>query len=59
VPEGTEVVLNHEHDAFEWVSFDKAHDMLGFSAQRKVLAAVETEFVDKDPNPHLRIDTNG
>lgn len=59
VPEGTEVELNHEHDAFEWVSFDEARDMLGFSAQRKVLAAVKAEFVDKDPNPHLKIETHG
>lgn len=59
VAENTEVTLNDEHDAYEWVNFEEAHTMLGFSGQQKVLAAVKAEFVDKAPNPHLRIEMNG
>lgn len=55
VPEDTEVILNDEHDAYKWASFDEANDMLGFDGQRKALAAIQAEFIDKAPNPHLKI----
>ncbi len=59
VPTDTNVTLNDEHDAYEWVSFEKANTMLSFPGQQKALAAVKAEFVDKAPNQHLKIDMNG
>ncbi|MGF1447065.1 MAG: NUDIX pyrophosphatase [Pikeienuella sp.] len=59
VPTDTIVRLNDEHDAHEWVSFEKANSMLSFPGQQRALAAVKAEFVDKAPNPHLKIQTNG
>lgn len=59
VPANTIVTLNDEHDAYEWISFDKANTMLSFPGQQKALAAVKAEFVDKEPNPHLKIAMNG
>lgn len=59
VPTDTTVSLNDEHDAYEWVSLEKANTMLSFPGQQKALAAVKAEFVDKTPNPHLKIELNG
>ena len=56
VPHDAHVTLNDEHDAFKWASFDQAAAMLSFPGQRKALAAVKAEFVDSEPNPHLKID---
>ena len=58
-PADTAVRLNSAHDAYEWVSVEDANRMLSFPAQRKALAAVKAEFVDRAPSPHLRIDMNG
>jgi dihydroneopterin triphosphate diphosphatase len=51
-----EVVLNHEHSAFEWVSIDEAVMRVPFSGQREVLRHVESEFVARPPNERLRLD---
>lgn len=59
VPTDTTVTLNDEHDAYEWMSFEKANTMLSFPGQQKALAAVKAEFVDREPNPHLKIEMNG
>lgn len=59
VPNDTEVALNDEHDAYEWLDFDAAQARLSFPGQRKALAAVWEEFVDRQPNPHLQIDIAG
>ncbi|MEP2640941.1 MULTISPECIES: NUDIX domain-containing protein [Roseobacteraceae] len=59
VPADSTVVLNDEHDAYEWVSFETASAMLSFPGQQKALAAVKAEFVDRKPNPHLKIAMNG
>jgi len=58
VPHDAKVILNDEHDAFKWVGFEEAAAMLSFPGQRKALAAVKAEFVDSEPNPHLKIDIN-
>ena len=58
VPEGTAVTLNDEHDAYKWVSFEEASAMLSFAGQQRALAAVKAEFVDKEPNSHLKIEMN-
>jgi len=55
----TKVVLNDEHDAFKWVSFEEAAELLSFTGQKKILAAVKAEFVDKEPNPNLKISLDG
>ena len=59
VPSDVQVVLNDEHDAYDWCSFEEAGDLLSFAGQREALAAVKSEFVDKDPNPHLKINILG
>ena len=51
-----EVRLNPEHDAFKWVGFDEAEEMLPFAGQRRILEQIHREFVDRSPNPWLRID---
>lgn len=56
VPEDTEVTLNDEHDAYKWVSIKEANKMLGFDGQRKALAAIKAEFIDREPNHYLKIE---
>jgi len=53
-----EIVLNDEHDAFKWVGLAQASEIFSFPGQRKALAAVKEELVDRTPNPHLRIAIN-
>lgn len=49
-----EVVLNAEHDAFRWVTFEEAMDLVSFSGQRRVLNEISQEFVGREPDPrHL------
>lgn len=50
------VVLNHEHNEFQWVSFEAALGMVPFAGQRHVLRHVEAEFVLREPVRHLLID---
>lgn len=59
VPEDTEVVLNDEHDAYKWASFEEANALFSFPGQRRAMASVKAEFIDKAPNPHLKIDIDG
>ena len=56
VDESAEVVINHEHSEFCWVSFDNAVEMVPFAGQRHVLRHVEREFASRPPNHHLRIE---
>lgn len=58
VQKNTKVILNDEHDAYKWVKFEEANALLSFPGQKKALAAVKAEFVDKEPCPHLKIDLN-
>ncbi|MEM8651205.1 MAG: NUDIX domain-containing protein [Pseudomonadota bacterium] len=55
VSEDARVQLNEEHDAYQWVSFEDAHEIVSFSGQRRILTAIKEEFVDKKPNELLRI----
>lgn len=55
VPENAEVMLNHEHSAFQWVSFAQAREMVSFSGQRRSMLEIEAEFVHRIPSPHLEI----
>lgn len=53
-----EVIINHEHSEFRWVSFDDAIEMVPFAGQRHVLRHVECEFIKRSPNHHLRIEVD-
>ena len=55
VRDDAEVVLNDEHDAFEWLCFEEACRRVSFPGQRKMLEAVRAEFADRSPNPILEI----
>lgn len=56
IDNGAEVVLNHEHSAFRWVSFEEAAEMVAFGGQRRVLRWIEKEFIERKPSRHLLID---
>ena len=56
--ETDEVTLSpHEHDAYEWLTFEEALERLEFPQQRRVLKAVNENFVIAEPQPRLLIDT--
>ena len=50
-----DVRLNHEHDAFRWVTFAEALPQLPFDGQRELFARVHREFVERTPPPSLRL----
>lgn len=49
-----EPVLDAEHDAHAWMSFDAAVAAVSFAGQRRVLRAIREEFVDHAPHPVQR-----
>jgi len=51
-----QVIINHEHSAYHWASFDEAVEMVAFGGQRKVLRHIEEEFVHRVPSKHLNIE---
>lgn len=51
-----EVVLNHEHSEYRWVSFDEAVELVAFGGQRRVLRWIREEFVQRNPSKHLLIE---
>lgn len=53
------VRLNHEHDAFRWLGFEEAMPLLPFGGQRELFAHVRREFVERTPQPRLRIAIDG
>ena len=57
VPIDAEPVLNDEHDAYRWLPLQDAVDVVSFGGQRDMLAWIGREFVDRAPNPYLRIAT--
>ena len=44
-----------EHDAYQWISIEKAMQHLEFSGQRRALEHIQEEFINKAPNPRLQI----
>lgn len=50
-----EVLLNHEHSEFRWVSFEEAAELVAFGGQRRVLRWIEDEFIERTPSKHLLI----
>jgi dATP pyrophosphohydrolase len=51
-----DVLLNHEHSEYRWVTFNQALNMVAFGGQRRVLQWIEDEFIKRTPSRHLRID---
>jgi len=51
------VTLNHEHSAYQWVSFEEAIEMVAFGGQRRVLRWIEEEFIKRTPSKHLLIES--
>ncbi|WP_310621867.1 NUDIX hydrolase [Flexibacterium corallicola] len=49
------VSLNHEHSAYRWSSFEDAIELVPFGGQRRVLRAIEEDFVQRKPSKHLLI----
>ena len=49
------VRLNDEHSEFRWLTFEEGSALLPFSGQRSTLEHIKKEFVDRMPNPLLRI----
>lgn len=51
VNEPSRIVLSpSEHDAYEWLSFQQAKDLLSWSEQKRVLTIVHENFVLKEPS---------
>jgi len=51
-----EVAMNEEHDAHEWLAFEAAGERVSFAGHREVLRQIRAEFLDRPPNPWLRIE---
>lgn len=45
-----------EHDAYEWLSFEKAHERLVWSEQKRILKHIHENFVLNPPHPLHLID---
>ncbi len=58
VNEEQKVVLNEEHDAFEWLTVEEALERLIFASQRQAIISIREEFLDRTPNEWLWIDQN-
>jgi len=55
-PADCTVRLNDEHDDFRWLSLNEAKTLLPFAGQRATLEHINKEFVERKPNPWLRIE---
>ena len=44
-----------EHDAYQWLPFEKALTFLEFSNQKRIISHIDKEFVQKDPNSKFLI----
>ncbi|MEM8625633.1 MAG: NUDIX domain-containing protein [Pseudomonadota bacterium] len=51
-----QVVLNDEHSAFRWASFEEADALLPYPGQRRAIAMIRDAFVLRSPDPLLRIE---
>jgi dATP pyrophosphohydrolase len=56
VERDAEVILNDEHDAWEWLSFDDAIERIEFGGQRQILRFIRAEFIERAPSPWLKVD---
>lgn len=44
-----------EHDAYEWVPFEKALTLLNFAEHKRSIKTVHESFIEQQPNEMLRI----
>jgi len=57
IDENQEVKLSPlEHDAFRWVAFEEALDLVEFANQKKAIRHIEETFVKNTPTERLVID---
>jgi dihydroneopterin triphosphate diphosphatase len=54
VEEHQEVILNHEHSAYRWMSFAEAIETAALPGNDEVLMSVEKHFAQKNPPEFLR-----
>ena len=50
-----EVILNEEHDRFEWLTFAQTLEHLSFAGQKHAVEVIWKEFIQSSPNPWLEI----
>lgn len=55
VSDQDQVKLNEEHSEYGWVTIAEAKEMVTYPGHRKVIAHIETEFVQKKPADFLMI----
>ena len=55
VSRSSEVVLNREHTAFQWLSFDRAQSIFPLPAQREALHRIRAQFIDSPPPAGSRV----
>ncbi|PWW06532.1 dATP pyrophosphohydrolase [Paenibacillus cellulosilyticus] len=55
VDDDQEVILNHEHSQYEWLTFNEAMDRVSLPGNDEVLAFIEKHFVRKAPSEWLRV----
>lgn len=55
VAEDVAVRLNGEHSAFRWARLEEAAECLPFGGQRELVAYVQREFVEREPEAALRL----
>lgn len=56
VPADADVVLSEEHTDFVWVPYDQALERYPWPGQRKSLAVIREQFIDREPLPQSRLD---
>ena len=52
--EAPQVTLDHEHLAYQWLSFAEAVEILAYPGQRQALPEVKRDFADRTP-PEFRL----
>ncbi len=50
------VQLSSEHNAYRWITLDEVDEYIVFRNARKIARQIQQEFVDRDPDPFLRIE---
>ncbi len=50
------VQLSSEHNAYKWITLDEVDDYLIFRSEREIARQIQQEFIDRDPDPFLRIE---
>jgi dATP pyrophosphohydrolase len=56
VPHSARVKLNpQEHDKYKWCNFQEALRYLTWNQHRKALLHIRREFLEREPNQHLKM----